>query len=106
MPHARTLDPSTSHQAAASVLETRTTMRVILNILSKGSATDEVLGYVYNGLVEAGRAPMASPSGIRSRRAELVDLELVEDSGERRPLSTGRRAIVWQITDLGRSHVR
>jgi hypothetical protein len=106
MPHARTLDPSTSHQAAASILDTRTTMRVILQILAKGSATDEVIGYVYDGLVDADRAPMASPSGLRSRRAELVDLELVEDSGERRPLSTGRRAIVWQITDLGRSHVR
>jgi hypothetical protein len=106
MPHARTLDPSTSHQAAASILETRTTMRVILHILAKGNATDEVIGYVYDGLVAADRAPMASPSGVRSRRAELVELELVEDSGERRPLSTGRRAIVWQITDKGRCHVR
>jgi len=106
MPSTRTLDPSTSHQAAASILDTRTTMRVILHILAKGNATDEVIGYVYDGLVDADRAPMASPSGLRSRRAELVDLELVEDSGDRRPLSTGRRAIVWQITDLGRSHVR
>jgi hypothetical protein len=106
MPHARTLDPSTSHQAAASILETRTTMSVILHILAKGSATDEVIGYVYDGLVAADRAPMASPSGLRSRRAELVELELVQDSGERRPLSSGRRAIVWQITDQGRCHVR
>lgn len=106
MPHARTLDPSTSHQAAASILETRETMRVVLRILNTGSATDETIGYVYSGLVEAGRAPMASPSGIRSRRAELVDLELVEDSGQRRTLATGRRAIVWQITEIGRAHVR
>jgi hypothetical protein len=81
-------------------------MRVLLRILNVGQATDATIAYVYDGMVEAGRAPMASPSGIRSRRAELVDLELVEDSGERRLLSTGRRAIVWQITDLGRAHVR
>ncbi len=105
MPYARELDQSTSHVAAASVTNVRPTMKTILQILDKGKATDEVLAYVYDGLVYAGRAKLASPSGLRSRRAELVALGLVEDSGERRELQTGRSAIVWQITPLGRSHV-
>lgn len=104
MPYARELDPATSYQAAASVVNSRPTMQTILKILRIGAATDEVIAYVYAGLVEHGRAKLASPSGLRSRRAELVALGLVEDSGERRELKTGRQAIVWRITDQGRCH--
>ena len=101
---ARTLDPATSHQAAASIIDARPTMKTIMDILRHGAASDEVIAYVYNGLVEAGRAPLASPSGLRSRRAELVDLGMVEDSGIRTTLVTNRKAIVWQLTAIGRIH--
>ena len=36
-----------------------------------------------------------SPSGARTRRAELVVKGLVYDTGERVTLLSGRRAIVW-----------
>lgn len=101
---ARTLDPSTSHQAAKSVVDSRPTMKTIMDILRYGDASDEVIAYVYAGLVDAGRAPQASPSGLRSRRAELVDLGMVEDSGKRTTLSTNRRAIVWRLTEVARIH--
>jgi hypothetical protein len=44
---------------------------------------------------------MASPSGIRSRRSELVYSHLIADSRARRKLRSGRNAIVWQTTELG-----
>lgn len=101
---ARTLDPATSHQAAQSVINSRPTMQTIIDILRHGDASDEVIAYVYNGLVEAGRAPQVSPSGLRSRRSELVTLGMVEDSGKRTTLMTNRRAIVWRLTEIGRIH--
>jgi hypothetical protein len=101
---ARTLDPSTSHAAAKSVIDGRPTMKIIMDILRHGDASDEVIAYVYTGLVDAGRAPQASPSGLRSRRAELVDLGMVEDSGQRTLLMTNRRAIVWRLTEVARIH--
>jgi len=60
--------------------------------------TDEELYTSYGKAVIAGLAPMASPSGVRSRRAELVVLGLVEDTGLRRKLVSGRNAIVWKQT--------
>jgi hypothetical protein len=38
---------------------------------------------------------IVTESGVRSRRAELVQAGLVRDTGERVKLATGRRAIVW-----------
>lgn len=64
---------------------------VILAVLiSAGPATDEEL------LPRVRRVwPGATPSGVRTRRAELVDAGKVGDSGQRRRTSTGRRSIVW-----------
>jgi hypothetical protein len=72
----------------------------ILNILAV-PMTDEELVARYEGLADAGLAPMASPSGIRSRRSELVHAGMVVDNRERRKLRTGRNAIVWRTTELG-----
>ena len=91
MPRARATDPKTSHDAAASVDNITATQEYVLKALRKPRADVE--------LVEAYRrfktAPRASESGIRSRRAELVDRGLVIDTGRRVKLDSGRYAIVW-----------
>jgi hypothetical protein len=46
--------------------------------------------------MEHGLVPLASQSGIRSRRSELVDLGLVEEKGFDFTFF-GRRAIVWGL---------
>lgn len=93
MAYARKTDPTTSHMAAASVQDITATQEYILKAL-KRPATDVDLVERYNNLKTA---PRASESGIRSRRAELVALGLVKDSGARVKLQSGRHAIVWQV---------
>jgi hypothetical protein len=44
------------------------------------------------------RWPRQSPSGIRSRRAELTDLGLIIDSGRRTVTPSGRPCIVWTLS--------
>ena len=92
---ARLTDPQTSHEAADSVSNKVKTQSAILRILIR-PATDELLIAVYESMAEAGLAPKASQSGIRSRRSELVDMNLLEPKGHDLTLF-GRRAIVWGI---------
>jgi hypothetical protein len=113
-PVARASDPDTSHHAARSV--TTETMRGLhrwwllhLDMLSTKDfdqlningdpvgyhATDEGARRFYYG-------PKVSDSGFRTRRAELRDAGFVVDSGRRYPISTGRNAVAWMITDQGR----
>lgn len=91
MPFARTLDPSTSHEAAASVSNLTETKAYILKALNH-PRTDVDLVQAYRNMTGA---PMASDSGIRSRRAELVASGHIVDSGARVKLPSGRSAIVW-----------
>jgi hypothetical protein len=58
-------------------------------------ATDEGARHFYSG-------PTVSDSGFRTRRAELVHAGLVQDSGLRYRIGTGRLAIAWEITTAGR----
>lgn len=96
MPHAKTTDPETSHAAAASVKNITQTQQAILSIFDRfGSMVDDRLVELYNLKVVGGTAPRASLSGIKTRRKELVVRGLIQDSGDRRVLESGRRAIVW-----------
>jgi hypothetical protein len=61
-----------------------------------GPSTDEHLVAVYRGSPEVLRQ---SPSGIRSRRAELVRDGWVRDSGRRECTLAGRAAVVWEVAD-------
>jgi hypothetical protein len=57
-----------------------------------GAMTDEELCAMF----DAGPV-WASPSSIRSRRAELVAAGVVVNTGRRRRTSSGRQAIVWNV---------
>lgn len=89
---ARNTDPSTSREAAASVLRIRETQQHILDTLrTHGPLTDEQISHV---AFEEGW--YTSPSGLRTRRAELVEKGLIADSGERHRTASGRRTIIWK----------
>lgn len=95
MRFARKSDPITSHEAAESVDEFRATetQQAILKLLVR-PMTDQDLVFEYQRLFFAGKAPRASESGVRSRRAELFQRELVVPVGFE-VLESGRKAIVW-----------
>ena len=93
IPRARSTDPQTSADAARSVTSLRPKQYAVLKVLGLcGEMTDERLIACY----ETFDLPKQSPSGIRTRRHELVAMGLVRDTGERRKMSTGRMAIVWE----------
>lgn len=96
MPNARRTDPKTSHEAAASVDNVTMTQAFVLRALKK-PRTDPQLIEAYRQLK---KAPLASESGIRTRRAELVEKGLVADSGKRSVTPFGRKAIVWGLSDV------
>ena len=96
MARARTTDPVTSHEAAESVKNVTPTQILILSLLEIPQ-TDEELVTNYNNLRKAHPdiVPRASASGIRSRRAELFQMERVVPVGYAMTESN-RRAIVWE----------
>lgn len=96
--HARAGDPQTSHDAARSLkaANLRASQEAVLRVLKRlGTGTDVDLVALYEQTAESGFEPAQSPSGIRSRRHELVEAGRVVDTGERTKLASGRKAIVW-----------
>ena len=59
-----------------------------------GPLTDEELVRRYVAADEGLR--FQSPSGLRTRRSELVKAGLLRDTGQRKVGSTGRKMIVWE----------
>lgn len=92
MAKARKNDPRTSHAAAESVEDVTVTQEYVLRALRQ-PRNDIQLVDAYR---QYKRAPRASESGIRSRRAELVDAGLVVDSGKKVKTPSGRWSIVWE----------
>lgn len=105
MPWARISDPTTSHEAAASVDNISATQAAILKLLGGFPMTDEELVWHYDQQIRMGADardfPRASASGIRSRRAELVRLGFVKDTGHKTKISSGRNAIIWRANSEG-----
>lgn len=92
---ARRTDPSTSWEAARSVTGIRESQQQVLDLFRAfGPMTDEA-AYTEHRRYSLS-AHIQSVSGFRTRRSELVARGLLEDSGERRVGSTGRRMIVWR----------
>jgi hypothetical protein len=90
MAHARNTDPETSHEAAHAVTNTTQLQQHILNVLTRAMTDTELLS-----AVEVTYPHQVSASGVRTRRSELAAQGLVKDTGERKKLPSGRRAIVW-----------
>jgi hypothetical protein len=97
MPHARTTDPLTSHEAASSVNNVETTKLAIKYLLMVSPKTDLDLIEAYEIGAMMGKWPNASQSGIRTRRAELVAQGEVEATGEKVKLPSGRSANLWRM---------
>jgi hypothetical protein len=97
IPRARTTDPATSHDAAASVTGVTETQAIILMLLRETPMCDEKLIQQYRMGEKLWGFPHKSDSGIRSRRAELVRKGFVETLGLQERMTTGRFATVWQV---------
>jgi len=97
-PHTRVrkTDPQTSRDAAESVTSER---------IRKSQSEVLSLFYVYGPMTDkqlveraAIRNVKQSESGLRTRRSELVTLGKLKDTGKRKRLDSGRKAIVWGKT--------
>ena len=95
MPAARKMDPFTSHEAAASIMNYTRVQMLIMGLFDScdGGYTDEELIRAYNNAY--GQYLPASDSSIRSRRAELRDRNDVRDSGHTRLTRLGHKSVVW-----------
>lgn len=95
---ARRSDPDTSWEAARSVTKVTEKQEAVLGLFRAfGHMTDEQAWQSYKGWLRMSETPM-SVSGFRTRRAELVAMGLLRDSGLRVVGSTGRKMIVWAAT--------
>jgi hypothetical protein len=93
-PLARGGDPETSHEAARSIVELTEKQEFLRALLRReGPSTDEE---IWNHMIICIGFPLMSESGARTRRAELVAMNAVRDSGKRRKTRSGRNAIVWE----------
>lgn len=93
-PRARNGDPETSHEAAASLEPedlTTTKHKILQRLETYGNLTD----------VELVDMVKASPSGVRTRRHELVEAGLVEFAGEFAKPNGNRRHRTWTLTGAG-----
>lgn len=89
----RRTDPSTSHIAAGSVTDLRASQLAVLGLFRDfGPMSDEML-------IECAKqnGVRQSTSGLRTRRAELVDFGYLEDSGDRTETVNARPTIIWRV---------
>lgn len=98
--HARRTDPQHSHDAARSVVNLGRTREAILDILRRlGPLSDEGIADRYELDMLHGRFEPCSPSGLRSRRSELVRMGFVCDSGLTGKTAAGRACTIWKLAD-------
>ena len=98
MPSTRVGHPDTSFEAAASVKHdtVKRLQTAIVRALEFGQMTDEALYYFLDRFTEAGNR--ISPSSLRTRRSELVDMDVVEAVPDRYGVTlAGRRCRVWRL---------
>mgnify|MGYP001278623252 CR=1 len=86
--HARATDPETSKQGPVSYRMNQSRSDVLRTLRLRPLTDIELVSAM---------SPKMSASGARSRRAELVRMGLVKDTGKRRRSSTGRLHAVWEV---------
>lgn len=97
-PVARRTDPDTSHLAAASVPRSTAAKEAVRDCLALyGPLADERLVHLYGQTRRMHGWPAQSPSGIRTRRAELVADGIVVDTGDVTRLESGRLGRLWAV---------
>ena len=106
--HARHTDPVTSHYAAASV--STSSSAIIRDMLARHLAhtvsgyTDEEIALWYATLV-GGYCPKCTPSGLRTRRSELVREGLAYATSRLGRTTAGRVCKAWALTEKGREWI-
>ena len=96
--HARHTDPETSHAAAQRVTEITERQRSVLRLIPiDRGVTDPYIESAYNQARRVARdvTPAQSESGLRTRRAELVELGYVVASGKTDGFT------LWRLTPKG-----
>lgn len=89
----RRADPETSKAAARSITADSELHHQIVGLLYRSvPLTDEE---ICTRLLAQGIR--CTPSGVRSRRSELVDAGIVKDSGQRGTTVAGRESIRWAL---------
>lgn len=97
MAQARSTDPQTSHDAAASVNNISKVQKAIMSLLQASPMCDEKLIGQYRIWQQTDdRFPAASDQSIRSRRAELVTMGILEAAPQKEQMTTGGWANVWR----------
>jgi hypothetical protein len=92
---ARRTDPETSWEAARAATQgLRQSLAAVLEAFQRlGPMTDETLVARYPADL-----PPQSPSGLRSRRAELVSRGYIRFAGQYELTDTGNRTRLWELT--------
>jgi hypothetical protein len=95
---ARKTDPQTSHDAAEKVKRIEEQRRAILALLEGTPMCDEKLLKLYETVWKREGFPAPTPSGVRTRRNELVKAGLVEKTALKERMKTGGWGIVWRVS--------
>ena len=95
--HARSTDPQTSHEAARTVNVTKGQQTVLNEFLMYHELTDEALIEALQVRQDSCPDAKLSDSGARSRRAELVAIGILKDTGRYGKTATGRKTTIWGL---------
>lgn len=91
---ARSTDPATSWEAARSISDLTERQKAVAFMFIGNPMADHELVAEYSKVMHL---PYQSPSGLRTRRSELVRAGILKDSGRRTETPSGRSAIVWEL---------
>lgn len=106
--HARNSDPSTSHEAAASVVKITEKQQAVLYLFQHaGPMHDERLVPIYQAAASTwDNIPPQTDSGIRSRRSELVRKGFLVKTGRKTRTKANRRADIYAVCTPPPQHGR